>query len=269
MAEIGVFTNVFARGTPAEVAEAVRAAGFTVTQLDLPTVGFAELTALTPQEAREIGSAFAVAGVRIWGVEATFNAIDPDHARREAGTRGCIEVIERAADLGAEVVTLCTGTRDPERMWRAHPDNASPAAWQDLLVTMRRLIPAAAAAGVRLGIEPEPSNVVRDTDAAVRLLDELGTDRLGIVLDPANLLSIDTMARQQEILIDGFARLGPHTVVVHAKDLDESGFTAPGLGRMDYALVRRLHRALPSDVPLIAQDLTADDTARVLALLTG
>jgi hypothetical protein len=37
---------------------------------------------------------------------------------------------------------------------------------------------------------------------------------------------------------------------------------------MDYDLVMRLYRALPRPVPIIAQDLTADDAGRVHAFLT-
>ena len=34
-------------------------------------------------------------------------------------------------------MTLCTGTRDPEDQWRAHPGNNEPEAWRDLLEAMQ------------------------------------------------------------------------------------------------------------------------------------
>ena len=159
--------------------------------------------------------------MRIWGVSGTFNAAHPDPQVRAAGIVGCRAVIARAPELGAEVVTLCTGTRDPDDMWRAHPDNASPAAWHDLRTTLDELIPAAAAAGVRLGIEPELGNVVVDAGHADRLLIELGDDarHLAVVLDPANLLTPATLARQESILRAAFELLGPAVAAVHAKDV--------------------------------------------------
>jgi sugar phosphate isomerase/epimerase len=264
--ELGVFARVFPAGTAAEVGAAIRAASFTVTQLNLSALGRATLdTSLTAGDARQISGDFTAAGVRIWGLSGTFNAVHPDRQTRAAATEACRQVIARAPDIGAEVVTVCTGTRDPENMWRAHPDNDTPAAWSDLRATLDALVPAAGEANVRLGVEPEPGNVVRDVDAAHRLLTELGDDarHLAIVLDPANLLEVATLGRQRQILERAFDLLGPHVATVHAKDVVVEGYAAPGVGGMDYDLVMRLHAGLPHPVPVIAQDLRANDAVRV------
>lgn len=266
MTELGVFARVFPSGHPQSVAAAIRGAGFTVTQLNLSAIARPTLdTALTPEGAADIAADFAHAGVRIWGLSGTFNAIDPDASKRRRDIRACACLIARAPEIGAEVVTLCTGTRDPRNMWHAHPDNTSPEAWADLRATLDALVPAAASAGVRLGIEPEPGNVICDADAAATLLRQLGDDarHLAIVLDPANLLTIGTVTDQERILTQAFADLGEHTAVVHAKDVVSHGYAAPGAGAMDYDLVMRLHAQLPRAVPVIAQDLAADDATRV------
>jgi sugar phosphate isomerase/epimerase len=266
MTELGVFARVFPGGPPRTVAAAIRAAGFTATQLNLSAVGRVTLdTTLSPADAAGIGCAFTAAGVRIWGLSGTFNAIDPDAAARALAIGACRAVIARAPGLGAEVVTLCTGSRDPENMWRGHPDNTGAAAWSDLRATLDALIPAAVAGGIRLGIEPEPGNVIGDAAAAARLLRELGGDarHLAIIMDPANLLTPGTAADQERILCDAFAALGEHTAAVHAKDVAACGYAAPGTGLMDYDLVMRLHAGLPRPVPVIAQDLTAEDARRV------
>jgi sugar phosphate isomerase/epimerase len=268
--ELGVFARVFPAGTPDQVASAIAQAGFTATQLNLSAVGRPTLDgSLAADEARDIARAFAGQGVRIWGISGTFNMIDPDTSRRRQAITDAIAVIRRAPDLSAQVVTLCTGTRDRGNMWRAHPDNSTAQAWQDLLDTFDQLIPAAESAGIRLGVEPEPGNVVRDAAAAERLLADLGhcADSIAIVLDPANLLTPETAPCQEEILCEAFGMLGSRTAAVHAKDVVASGYAAPGQGVMDYHLVMRLHRQLPEPVPVIAQDLTADDAARVHGFL--
>jgi sugar phosphate isomerase/epimerase len=269
--ELGIFARVFPPGPPAHVAGSIRTAGFTVTQLNLSALGRPTLdTTLADEDTAEIATAFTRAGVRIWGLSGTFNAIDPDRHARAHATSACIAVIDRAPQIGAEVVTLSTGTRDRDSMWRAHPDNATIPAWHDLLATLEQLVPAAARSGIRLGIEPEPGNVVCDARSARRLLRELGDDaqHVAIVLDPANLLTVGTLDEQQEILTQAFAELGDHTAAVHAKDVVPSGYAAPGAGGMDYDLVFRLHAELPRPVPVIAQDVSADDAARVHTFLT-
>jgi sugar phosphate isomerase/epimerase len=148
-------------------------------------------------------------------------------------------------------------------MWRSHPDNARPEAWSDLRATLDILLEAAAVAGIQLGIEPEPRNMVANASVAARLLDELGPDApIGIIFDPANLLSPATIPQQEEILTDAIDMLGARIIGAHAKDVVESGYSAAGAGMMDYHLVfRLLSRIAP--VPLIAQDVQESDAARV------
>ena len=106
---------------------------------------------------------------------------------RSSEPSGWVGLVPR---LGAGVVTLCTGTRDPDNMWRAHSGNTDPSAWSDLRRSLDPLLEAAREAGIRLGVEPELANVVRDARTARRLLDEVGLDApIGIILDPANLLA--------------------------------------------------------------------------------
>lgn len=267
---VGVFARVFPAGPAPQVAAAVHAAGFDTTQLNLSALDRPTLDdTLGDEEAAAIGRAFTLAGVRLWGLSGTFNAIHPDRARRRRDTEACAALIARAPAMGVPVVTLCTGTRDPDNQWRAHPDNTLPDAWSELRATLEVLLAAADAAGVQLGIEPESGNVVRDTDAAVRLLAELGDDArlLTIVLDPANLLSVATLPEQQRILDDAFDRLGDHLGALHAKDVVDEGSAAIGHGGLDLDLVLRRHAGLPRPVPVIAQDLTADDAPRVSRLL--
>ena len=42
--------------------------------------------------------------------------------------------------MGTSVITLCTGTRDPNNMWGWHPENASSQAWSDLLSSMEAAV---------------------------------------------------------------------------------------------------------------------------------
>lgn len=275
MTQIGVFARVFDVGSPRSVAGDIATAGFTTTQLNLSALGRPTLDAgLDPATAQAIRADFRGAGVDVWGVSGTFNAIHPDDLRRGEWIEACCALIAQAPDLGAGVVTLCTGTRDPHDMWRAHPANTSPDSWRDLRVTLDALMAAADASGVRLGIEPEAGNVICDAPAAARLICELGADArlITIVLDPANLLTMGTLDQQASILARGFDLLGEHVGAVHAKDLGPDGPCAvgrggSGTGGLDYGLIARLHASLASDVPVIAQDLAAEDARRVCAFL--
>ena len=120
-------------------------------------------------------------------VSGTFNMIHPDPAQRADGLRRLAVLAAACGALGTRLITLCTGTRDPEDMWRRHPANDTPDAWRDLLASLEVALAAAERHDVFLGVEPEVANVIDSAAKARRLLDELRSPRLKIVMDPANL----------------------------------------------------------------------------------
>ena len=265
-ARLGIFARTFRRDSPAEVAAAVAGAGYALAHWNFAAIGLPTLAEdIKEDQFTGVRDAFDAAGLAIPSVSATFNAIHPDVDLRSRQTEQAVRLIHLAPLLGADVVTLCTGTRDPGNMWRAHPGNTDPSAWTDLRRTLDPLLEAARDAGVRLGVEPEHANVVRDAAAAARLLDELGDDApVGIVLDPANLLTPDTITEQDEIIGTAISLLGHRIVGAQAKDVVTAGYSAAGAGLMDYpAVFTQLAKVAP--VPIIVQDADEHDAARVHA----
>jgi sugar phosphate isomerase/epimerase len=263
---LGIFARIFRRDTPAEVAAAVARSGYALAHWNFAAVGRSTLAADVDDDVfATVRRAFDAAGLGIPSVSGTFNAAHPDADLRASQVARAVRLVGLAPELGADVVTLCTGTRDPENMWRAHPDNTGRSAWADLRRSLDPLLEAARDAGVRLGVEPEPANVVRDAPTAARLLEELGRDApVGIVLDPANLLTPETVDRQHEILDEAITLLGSRVVGVQAKDVVASGYSAAGAGLMDYpGVFSALARVAP--VPVIVQDAAEDDAVRVRA----
>ncbi|MGI8446758.1 MAG: sugar phosphate isomerase/epimerase family protein [Streptosporangiaceae bacterium] len=276
-ADLGIFARTFRRDTAARVAQAVGVAGYGLVQLNLNSFGLPTIPggqALADLDLAGVRRTFADHGIGIWGVSLTYNMIDPDPGRRARATARARAFIERIPELGARFATVCTGTRDDSDMWRGHPGNADESAWQDLRATLDDLLPAAQAAGIRLGIEPEMANVVSSAAAARRLLRELGGDSAlaGIVLDPANLVEKSTAPRQRSILADAFDGLAEDIVCLHAKDAAGQpgpGYAAAGTGLLDYELIFGLRAALPRPVPVIVQDATEEDSIRVRGMLSG
>lgn len=248
--QLGVMTSVLPRPTIEEVAEAVRAARLTAVQLNLESAGLDPLPeTLDAATARRIGAAFAGHGVRVSAVSGTFNAIHPDRDWRAECVRRVGRLAERCEALGTRVITLCTGTRNPDSMWRHHPDNARPEAWAEMVETMRALIAHAEACGVDLAFEPEVVNVVDTAEKAERLIAEVDSPRLRLVMDPANYFHPEMLPRMREVLEDVFARVGRSIALAHAKDVrppepgrDECVRPAAGTGVLDYPLYLHLLR---------------------------
>jgi sugar phosphate isomerase/epimerase len=264
---LGIFARTFRRNTPAEVADAVIGAGYALAHWNFAAIGRSTLAVdVEDDQFMAVGTAFDSAGLGIPSVSGTFNMIHPDADLRARQIRLAVRLIGLVPRLGAGVVTVCTGTRDPDDMWRAHSGNADPSAWSDLRRSLDPLLEAARETGIRLGVEPEMANVVRDARTARRLLDEVGVDApMGIILDPANLLTPDTIEQQEKIIGEAIDLLGGQVIGVQAKDVVASGYSAPGAGLMNYPAVFAQLARLGRPVPVIVQDASEDDAARVRA----
>ena len=144
-------------------------------------------------------------GLTICALSGTYNMAHPDVARRQADRIGFTNVVRAAQFMQVPLVTLCTGSRDAMNMWSAHPDNGSPEAWVALRGELDFALELAERHGVALGVEPEPGNVVGNARDARRLLDEIETPQLKIVMDAANLLPPESQTRQREVVAEAVA----------------------------------------------------------------
>ena len=260
----GIFAKTFARPSLEGALDAVVAAGVEDVQFNLALLGgesLPETISAAPAKA-----AMAARGLTMAAVSGTYNMAHPDPATRERGRRRLATLIAGARELGTTTVTVCTGTRDATDMWRAHPDNTTPAAWADMLASMAAAAGAAQEHGVILGVEPEHGNVIRDAPAARRLLDELRSPHVRIVVDAANL--IVPGEPQAPILDEAFALLGDELVLAHAKDIRADGtVVAAGRGTLDYERYIDLLAAARYAGPLILHGLAEHEVPAALAFL--
>lgn len=271
--ELGVFAKTFPGNDPLTVMKAAREAGFSAVHYNFSCSGLPAMPDhVDDQTLNAIVQAAKETGVSIAGLSGTYNMAHPDPEIRQDGARRLRTVIAAAKAIGAPIVTLCTGSRDETDQWQHHPDNNSDAAWADMRRSMEDALQAAEDHGVDLGVEPEMANVVSDSQQAVRLLQELESDRLKIVLDPANLFEKADDVTRRLLFEDAVAQLTPHIAMAHAKDRAADGsFVAAGAGVVDFGHFIGLLRRTGFDGPLVAHGCSAkeapDVAARLLPLL--
>jgi len=238
MATLGLLSPEFPGVSLDANLDAIAATGATGVQFDLVSaVGDTFPAELSEPTLKLITEGFSRRHLTLAALSGTYNMIDPDPQARAVGADGLDRLITWAPGLGAEVVTLCTGSRDPESMWRKHPGNDSSEAWSDLLVQIERAVKVAEECGVTLGVEPEIGNTINSVQKARRLLDQVKSPRLKIVMDGANVFQRGQLPNMRNVLDEAFDLLGPDIVLAHAKDLDkdgEAGHLAAGRGRLDY-----------------------------------
>jgi sugar phosphate isomerase/epimerase len=255
---IGILlATTFTTGTLEARLDAAKACGLACDQIP------AEL----PERIRREASA---RGIAIASVTGTFNMSHPDVEHRRTGLRRLRVLAEACPRMGTSSIHVCTGTRDPDNMWRYHPDNGSPESWRDMAACLREATGIARQANVVLAFEPEMSNVVDSARKARRLLDEIGSPHLKVTIDPANLFHAGELPRMKEILDEAFALVGKDIVLAHAKDLDhdgEAGHKAAGQGVLDYDRYLGLLRKYDFKGPLLLHGLSVGQVPGCMAFL--
>lgn len=269
MMDKGIFSKTFSTENVDQNFALINRLGYQATQFNFASAGLKALPEIIPLRVIEgIKAASSKHHVRLEAISATFNMTHPDPAVIAHGMK-CLDAICAAAEmLACPLVTLCTGSMDAEDQWRYHPDNNSQHAWDTLVISMRQALHIAEKYGVALGIEPELANVVNSAKKARRLIDEMNSQLLKVIFDPANLFEEATLDEQHAVVQEALNLLGQDIAIAHAKDRSPDGsFTTAGRGVLDYAFYLHQLRATGFNGCVVTHGLAADEAGEVSAML--
>ncbi len=267
--QLGIFARTFTRPTLAEIFDAVVAHDLHCVQFNMACVGLPSMPDSIENDVLvRIHTEATSRKIKIAAVSGTYNMIHPDPMQRQAGLKRLRVLASTCKRMGTSVITLCTGTRDPENMWRWHPENTSTLAWEDLLSSMDAALHIAEKEGIILAFEPERANVINTAARGRALLDTIQSPYLKVIMDPANLIVSKNKQHMHHILDEAFELLGDYIVLAHAKDIGpDNTFLAAGSGILDYDYYLHHLRAARVEVPLIIHGLSeaeVDATVRFL-----
>lgn len=256
---IGLCTTDIPYALPAQrLFEKVAALGYDAVQLAFASVAECGFTPSAHIEIPEsvcesaidaIRAASMQTGVAIGAVNGTWNMAHPDKAVRDEALRRMDGFLEAVAALGCPIVSLCSGTRSPLHLWHDDPANKTAAAWTDMLDSMKRASALAEKYGIILAIETEAGNIIDTSEKARRVMDEVGSPNLKMVLDAANLFHAGEASAQnmRPRLDEAMKFFGRDVVLAHGKDIkagDGIEFCAAGFGIVDFPYMIRSLRAL-------------------------
>ncbi|MBL8175360.1 MAG: sugar phosphate isomerase/epimerase [Bryobacterales bacterium] len=267
--QIGILlATTYTSGSIESRLDEVKAHGLSCIQWSMSAAGLPEMPGeIPPGLTARIQREAAARSIAIGSVQGTFNMCHPDPEHRR---NGLLRLRTLAQAFPSMPIHICTGTRNPNSMWRPHPANNSPEAWRDMAACVRDAVAIARQSNSVLAFEPEVNNIVNSARKARQLLDEIASPHLKVTMDPANLFPAGTLPRMKEILEEAFTLLGKDIVLAHAKDLDhdgDAGHKAAGEGLLDYALYMRLLRAHRFTGPLLLHGLTRAQVPGCLAFL--
>ncbi len=258
---LGIFAKTFEGVQPDPVLHQAAAAGYAAVQYNMACSGIGSLPVEIPQAAAEaVATAARTNRVAIAAVSATYNMLHPDPAQRAQGRAAFTAIAAKARAMGTNLVTLCTGSCDAADQWRHHPENDTAAAWQEMLREFEILLPLAEKHDIILGVEPELANAVSSAAKARRLLDTLRSDRIKIVLDPANLFETEADRPSRDIIAEAVQLLADSIILAHAKDrLPDGKFTTAGNGVIDFGRYFADLRAAGFSGTVVTHGLAAEE----------
>lgn len=218
------------------------------------------------EERVRVTETFRAAGVAMvqLGCYANLECLDE---RLLAGNRERLRMaIASAAELGVEAVVTGPGHMHPglvEQVYAAHPDNWTTQAMDRLVASCEAIVPATEGTAVKLCLEPWSIHTLNSPAKLEELVRRVNHPGLRVLLDPVNLMDLQTYFCNGDVINDCFDRLGDNIWLVHAKDtlLDASKFTyylseaRPGLGVLDYRTLLRRLAELPERTPLFIEHL--------------
>src|SRR6478735_8796102 len=126
--QTGIFT-FYVPGTADETARRIRAYGFDTVQLNLEFKDWRFDDDSSPAACQAVRETFRGNGLSIAAIAGYLNPIARDPARRRANLDRMKAMLERALDLGSPYVATETGSLHPQDDWAPHPDNETPAAF--------------------------------------------------------------------------------------------------------------------------------------------
>jgi len=245
----------------------VRSRGFTCGHMALAMVLQEYPTtdeAMTPGFAMYLRRIFAENQLDIAVLGCYLNLATPNQRQLAETTHRYMAHIRFASWLGCGVVGTETGA--PNETYTHVPECHGEEALQTLIANLRPVVKYAEQMGVVLAIEPVCRHIASTPARARRVLDEINSPNLQIILDPVNLLDIGNYKQQAEIVEEAIDLLGPDVAVMHLKDFvvenGELKSVAAGLGQMDFTSVIRFMKDRKPFIHATLEDTTPENNVQ-------
>ena len=261
---IGVVSRSFPALTHAEIARTLEAAGAASTELCLSSAdttywvynGRSDLHSLTDRKFAGIVSEYRAHGIDIPAFGVFTNLIDPNEDERKKNLDYYERHMALAGAQGIPFVSTECGFSPHERGVNADRYEED---FDRLKRSLTDLCQRAAYHSVYIALETCVIDIVPSAKRADDLIRQVGSDRLRILLDPANLIANSSER-------DMFAYLAPHIAYFHGKDrkVNDAYGRAVGDGDIDWPLFLSLYHRHCEGKPFILEYVGLDNFREIM-----
>jgi sugar phosphate isomerase/epimerase len=268
--QLGLVTNGFREFSNRQMAAEFAAQGIKLVQLFFVQTdsnywrygGRSDLPGMTPERAVEIAGIYKSAGIGIHSLGVYTTLVHPDAAERKANLEYFERMMKVGAHMGVRNFLTEPGHFHPEGKPPNTPFDYQDDVWKTTVATVKELARIAEAHDATVLLEPFYISIIGSAKRARTFLEDVGSPRIRINLDPANLIEVNDLEEM-------FQQLGKYTVSLHAKDRKlHIGLGVPaGQGDIDYTKFVKLAVTRTPGAPLFIEYVTAKDYKQALAHL--
>jgi sugar phosphate isomerase/epimerase len=271
MLNLGVRAHDFGRHPAPELAARIAGHGLSCLQL-APGKALTEVApdgVPDPTTARTAAAALRAQGLQVAVLGCYINLGVRDETLRRPQLERFKQHLRLAPEFGCSVVGTETGSLHAD--FSRHPDNGGEEAFAIVRASVRELAREAEQCGVNIGIEAVERYVISSPRRLRRLLDEVGSRRVQVILDPVNLLAASNHHAQDDIVGEALALLGDAITIIHAKDfaMHEGVFEErpAGAGVLRYRPLLRWLKQHKPGLPVLLENTTPDRVAGAIRYL--
>ncbi|MCL2853214.1 MAG: sugar phosphate isomerase/epimerase [Defluviitaleaceae bacterium] len=252
--KLGMRAHDFGRFEPSDLAKKLHEAGFETCQLALTkaistVTAFSDINLLVLENVRR---SFSDNNVEI-GVLGCYVEIGHENKdSRLAEVKKFLTGLEHAKELGVRIAGTET-THFPASL-----DIKREPAYENLRDSVLRMVEAAEKLDVNIGIETVADHTLNSALLTRRLLDEVSSKKLKVILDPVNLiLTQQDIDNQDEIFKNFLNIIGTSICALHVKDIvfnnGEKLWKNIGQGDIHYKPIFKWLQENNNDLPILRE----------------
>lgn len=199
------------------------------------------------------------------------NLIHPDPHEREKILQKFERYLFHARYFGASMVASETGSVIPTLGYSE--ENFTDEVFDELVTVVQRLVKTGERYQTMVGIEAGLNHPLFSNDRIQELIARVPSDFLGIVYDPANLITPETASKQVEIVAEAFEKFGERIVCLHLKDyvIEEDRIVSVPLGEgiIPYQTILQIVDQYKPYCYVVLEGTKDEEIKRAVAMIEG
>jgi sugar phosphate isomerase/epimerase len=261
--DVGVVSRSFPQLSNKETAELLAEKGFKWTELCFSQTdsnywvynGRSDMSSLSNDRSIEIVETYRSYGIEVPAIGVFTNLLEPDEKELEQNLAYFERHMEIASTNNIPYVSSECGFIPGKRGINA---DTYESAFQRFLENLKWLANKAEIYDVSIALEPCVLDVLPSAKRTADFINQVGSDRLKVLLDPANLIAANS---EEEM----FHHLAPHIAYFHGKDrkVNDTYGRVIGDGDIDWQKFLELYHQHTDGVPFIMEYVNIDNFCEI------